>query len=103
MCFARSHRRSAAGLWSCWAARTASRPATFVAGVSPSIHISRKYGKAKGPCSVNSQLTMLLGNKNQQIVTSRPLKPTAIRSSRRSVKIRTYSDLIAADKSVRSS
>jgi hypothetical protein len=52
---------------------------------------------------VNSQFTILSGSKNQQIVTSRALKPTAIKSSRRSVKIRRYSDLIAVDKSVRSS
>ena len=67
MCFARSQWRSAAGSCSCCHARTASRPATLVAGVSPSIHISRKYGKARAPCNVNNQLRMLVGNKNQQM------------------------------------
>ena len=73
----------------------------LVAGVSPSIHISRKYGNASAPCSVNNQLRMLVGNKNQQSVTSRALKLTATRSSRRSVKIRRYSNLTAVETSVR--
>jgi hypothetical protein len=50
---------------------------------------------------VNNQLRMLSGNKNQQMVTSKALKLTAIRSSRRAVKIRRYSDRTAVETSVR--
>jgi hypothetical protein len=50
---------------------------------------------------VNNQLRMLSGNKNQQTDTSTALKPTEIRSSRRSVNIRRYSDLTAVETSVR--
>ena len=100
-CFARSQTRRAAGSCSCDTARTASRPATLVAGVSPSIHISRTNGNASAPCTVNNQLRMLSGNKNQQTDTSTALKPTEIRSSRRSVSIRRYSDLTAVETSVR--
>ncbi len=100
-CFARSQTRSADGSCSCDTTRTASRPATLVAGVSPSIHISRTNGNANAPCKVNTQLRMLSGNKNQQMVTSKALKPTAIRSSRRSVKIRAYSALTALETSDR--
>src|SRR5512133_874494 len=44
---------------------------------------------------------MLSGSKNQQRVTSTALKLTAVRSSRRSLKIRRYSAPIAAEKSER--
>ena len=53
-------------------------------------------GNANAPCSVNSQFVILSGSKYQQIVTSAALKLTAIKSSRRSVRIRRYSALIAA-------
>jgi hypothetical protein len=98
-CLARSQVRSADGSLSCPNARTASRPATLVAGVSPSIHISRMNGNTKGPCSANSQFWMLSGNKNQQTVTSTALKPTASKSSRPRTKIRAYSDLTAVETS----
>jgi hypothetical protein len=94
-CVARSHWRWQRGRSAAPRHGLCRDPECWVAGVSPSIHISSTYATASAPCKANNQLRALSGNRNQQMVTSAAFLATAIRSSVRTVSTRVYSALIA--------